>query len=102
MGEVAPAVAACAGGAHGLVSVRLMFDGSGAVTSATINPTYPYASREPGPECEPTPDSSGYYSCSRSRPPQPGLDECVLRAARGARLPPFERPSFSVNFPFRY
>jgi len=31
----------------------------------------------------------------------PGVASCVARAVRGARLPPFQQASFSVQFPFR-
>lgn len=102
MNAVTPAVAACGGGAHGQVGVRIVFDSSGAVMSASINPTYHYESAEPGPDCEPTPDSRGYYRCARTRPPEPELDACFIRAVESARLPPFGQATFSVNYPFRY
>lgn len=102
MNSVTPAVVACARGAPGEVSVRFLFESSGAVTSVTINPTYSWFAGESGPDCESTPDDSGYYSCQRIRPPNPGIDECVVRAARPARVPPFEQSAFSVNYPFRF
>ncbi len=31
----------------------------------------------------------------------PPVQSCVSRAVRGARVPPFQRSSFNVNYPFR-
>jgi hypothetical protein len=95
-------VRACGRGVPGEVSVHLVFDSSGAVTDASIRPTYSWGAWQPGPDCDPRPEPDGHYGCQRARPPVPDLDDCILRAVRATRLPPFTQPSFSVNFPFRY
>lgn len=95
-------VAACGRGAHGEVSVGLMFESSGAVVEAFINPEYTWGSAQPGPGCDSTPDAHGHYDCSRPHVPVPEVDDCIVRAVRAVRVPPFSRSSFRVNFPYRY
>ena len=102
MGSVSEAVAACGHGAHGEVSVRFQFDSSGAVADAAIGTQYSWASASPGPGCDSTPDAHGHYECRRPHTPVPGVDECILRAARAARVAPFSRPTFTVSYPLRY
>ncbi len=74
MNGVSGAVSACGRGAfHGLVPVQVTFTGSnGRVSSAVVRADVP-----------------------------PAIGSCVARAVRGARVPPFSQPSFSVNYPFR-
>lgn len=31
----------------------------------------------------------------------PAVRSCIARAVRGARVPPFQQSTFSVNYPFR-
>lgn len=102
MGSVQEAVMACARGAHGALSVALLFDSSGAVVDATINAEYSWASRQPEAGCGASPNAHGYYDCRRPHTPVPQVDECVVRAVRSVRVPPFTRPTFQVNYPFRY
>lgn len=102
MHPVMDALAACVRGAHGEASVVLLFDSSGGVVDASIHPEHSWASTQPGPGCDPTPDAHGHYGCRRPRTPVPGVDECIVRAARTARVPSFSRPSFRVIFPLRY
>lgn len=73
MNSVSGAVAACGAGEHGLAPVRIVFGNNGRVTSAEV--------------------SGGTFP--------PPVRSCIARAVRGARVPPFQQPSFSVNFPFR-
>lgn len=102
MDSVTDAVRACGRGAHGELSVALLFDSSGTVVDATINPEYSWGSRQSEAGCDPTPNAHGYYDCRRQHTPVPQVDECVVRAVRAARVPPFSRPTFRVNYPFRY
>lgn len=102
MRAITPAVSACGRGIPGQVSVRLEFGSSGAVTDASISDVNIVWASAPGPGCDSTPDSSGYYSCRRARAPVPEVDDCILRALRAARVPPFAAPSFRVSYPFRY
>ena len=102
MNSVTDAARTCGGGAPGEVSVRFVFSSSGVVSDVTTNAEYAWFSSEPGPECDPTPDDAGHYSCRRNRAPVPDVDRCVLDAVRVARIPPFTRASYSVNYPFRY
>ncbi len=72
MRRVGPAVRACGTGQGGTATVTLVFDSLGNVTTARVH-----------------------------RPPaDTPVGSCVVRAARGAHLPPFTRPTFSVTFPF--
>jgi hypothetical protein len=74
MNSVSGPVRACANGTHGVATVRVVFGGSnGRVSGATVN-----AASLPGP-----------------------VRSCIARAVRGARVPPFQQSSFSVNYPFR-
>jgi hypothetical protein len=73
MGSVAGAVSACGAGAHGLAPVRIVFGNNGRVSSAEV--------------------SGGNFP--------PPVRSCIARAVRGARVPPFQNPTFSVNYPFR-
>jgi hypothetical protein len=74
MNGVSAAVAACGRGQRGLVPVRFVFDGAtGRVSDVSTQ-------------------ASGFT---------PDVIECVLREVRGARVPPFRQPQFSVNYPFR-
>lgn len=102
MSSVTDAVAACGRGARGEVSVGLVFESSGALVDASINPEYTWGSREPGPGCDATPGAHGIYDCRRPHTPVPDVDDCILRAVRTLRIPPFTRATFRVNFPFRY
>lgn len=61
-------------GVHGAVTIRFVFDSSGAVTELTIPPEH--ASTQ--------------------------LGLCFRDTARAARVPPFRRPQFTVSFPFRF
>jgi predicted Zn finger-like uncharacterized protein len=68
------AVSACGNGTHGTANVRIVFAGrTGAATNATVQ--------------------GGNF-------PAPVMS-CIARAARNARVPPFQQPTFSVNYPFR-
>lgn len=71
---IAPAVTACSDGRHGTAQVAIIFDGpTGTVRSATV---------------------TGEFAGTQ-------IAACVERAVRGARLPPFVRPEFTVHYPFR-
>lgn len=68
------AVAACGNGTHGTANVRIVFSGrTGQATNATVG--------------------GGNFP--------PPVMSCIARAARGARVPPFQNATFSVNYPFR-
>jgi serine/threonine-protein kinase len=70
---VAGAVRACGEGNTGMVAqVRVVFGSSGHVTSAQV-----LATELP-----------------------PSVRSCIERAVRGAAVPPFSEPSFTVNYPF--
>lgn len=99
---VAESVARCGRGVPGQATVRMEFASSGVATGAVIEDTFSRLATEPAPGCDSTPDAQRYYRCTEPRPPEPGVDECVLRAARTTRLPPFTLPTYVVNFPFRY
>ncbi|MEZ4393234.1 MAG: AgmX/PglI C-terminal domain-containing protein [Polyangiales bacterium] len=58
-------------GSGGVVTTRVVFAGTGRVTAVTVPPTLPAS-----------------------------VASCVVRAARRITLPPFRRPSFSVNYPY--
>ena len=73
MGAVTPAVRACGGGQTGTASIRIVFAGSGRVTTASVT-SPPFAGTPAG--------------------------SCMARAVRGARVPPFSNPSLTVTFPF--
>lgn len=73
MNAIAPAVSECGQGAHGLAPVRIVFGPGGQVTTANV--------------------SGGNFP--------PAVRACIARAARGATVPPFRNPTFSVNYPFR-
>jgi len=73
MRSVSPEVSRCAGSDRGMATVRFRFSSDGQVESASVvGGSLPPASRS-----------------------------CVATAARRAEVPPFARPSFSVNYPFR-
>lgn len=73
MNSVQGAVSACGNGAHGLAPVRIVFGNNGRVRSANVS-----GGNFPGP-----------------------VRSCIARAVRGARVPAFRNPTFSVNYPFR-
>ncbi len=73
MGAVTPAVRACAGGQTGTAAIRIVFAGSGRVTTATVT-SPPFAGTPAG--------------------------SCMARAVRGARVPPFSNSNLTVTFPF--
>jgi hypothetical protein len=74
MGAVRSAVAACAAGRGGVVTVRVTFAGSsGRVTTAVVEGAFAG-----------TPEGS-----------------CMARAIRAARVPRFAQPTSSVSFPFQ-
>ena len=73
MNSVQGAVSACGSGQHGLAPVRIVFGNNGRVQSAQV--------------------SGGSFP--------PPVRSCIARAVRGARVPPFRNPTFSVNYPFR-
>ncbi|MCB9597978.1 MAG: protein kinase [Sandaracinaceae bacterium] len=74
MQSVSPAVAACARDHHGIAAVRVSFRGpAGDVSNATVG-------------------GGSFSEEERS---------CISAAVRQARVPPFSRPIFSVNYPFR-
>lgn len=72
MRGVGPAVRACGTGQGGTATVTVVFNSQGNVNTANVAP--PAAGTPVG--------------------------SCVARAVRGAHLPPFGRPTFSVTFPF--
>jgi hypothetical protein len=72
MTAIAPAIAECAEGEHGLVSSTVTFGDSGRVRSALVNG-----------ELAGTPAGS-----------------CMARALRTIELPPFSQVSFTVQYPF--
>lgn len=72
MRSVAPLVRACGTGSGGTATVTVVFVSDGHV--ATANVADPFAGTPVG--------------------------SCIARAVRGARVPPFSRPTFSVTFPF--
>ena len=74
MSGVSGAVSSCGAGQHGIANVRIVFAGStGRVTNATV--------------------TGGSFP--------PPVSSCIARAVRGARVPTFQQPTFSVTFPFR-
>jgi hypothetical protein len=73
MAAVNPAVRACAGGQSGTAAIRIVFAGSGRVTTATVT-SPPFAGTPAG--------------------------SCMARAVKGARVPPFSNPTLTVTFPF--
>ena len=72
MRGVGPAVRACGTGQGGTATVTVVFNSQGNVNTANVAP--PAAGTPVG--------------------------SCVARAVRGAHLPPFGRPTFSVTYPF--
>lgn len=71
---ISPAVTACSDGRHGVAAVAIVFDGpTGTVRSATV---------------------AGEFAGTQ-------IASCVERAVRGARIAPFIRAEFTVNYPFR-
>jgi hypothetical protein len=74
MRHVAAAIAACAPDDTGSIQVAIVFRGSGEFASARVT-NAPYA--------------------------ETTIARCVERAAAAARIAPFSRPTFTVNFPFR-
>lgn len=72
MRGVGPAVRSCGTGQGGTVMATVVFNSQGTVNTANVAP--PAAGTAVG--------------------------SCIARAVRGARLPPFARPTFSVTFPF--
>ncbi len=73
MNSVSGAVSACGNGQHGVAPVRIVFSGrNGHVTNANVQGNLP-----------------------------PPVRTCIARAVRGAHVPPFSQPTFSINYPFR-
>ncbi len=72
MNSVRGAVTACGQGTTGSATVAITFASSGRVTVANVSP--PFAGTPAG--------------------------SCIARAVRTATVPPFSRPTFTVNFPF--
>lgn len=70
--SVSAQVRACGAGEHGSAPVTVVFRGTGAVANATV-----------GGQFAGTP-----------------VGQCVARAVRAARVPPFRNPTFSVTFPY--
>jgi len=74
MGSVQAAVTACGGGEHGTATVAIAVAGTtGRVSNATV-----------GGQFAGTPVGS-----------------CIARAVRGATFSRFQRPTFTINYPFR-
>lgn len=91
-------VGACGRGERLQRRVSFQFDSSGTLRTASVDPDDVWGSDAPGPGCTLL---GGSYECRRARAPTPEIDACVERAVRGARVPPFSSPTFTVNFPFR-
>lgn len=72
MRDVAPAVQACGTGTGGTVSVAVVF-----LRSGTVAGTFPHPSR-----------------------PGTSVSECVVRALRAARVPPFVAATFVASYRF--
>ena len=73
LGRLSGPIAACGGGEHGTVTVRMTISGSGRVRSA---------------------DVSGSFAGTP-------VGTCVARVVRRARFPAFSSDTFSVTYPFR-
>jgi hypothetical protein len=78
-GVVAADVARCGGGRGGSVQAAVDFASDGRVTAASVIGRFGDGSAVEGSAAEP----------------------CVLAAIRRIVLPPFERETFRINFPFR-
>ena len=75
MQAITPAVQTCGRIAHGQARVQFNFDGpTGSLVSAVV--------MDAGAGTQ--------------------LAACIEDAVRGARVPPFRRPTFLVNYPFRF
>jgi predicted Zn finger-like uncharacterized protein len=72
MRAVGPAVRACGTGSGGTATVTVVFNSQGRVNTANVAP--PFGGTPAG--------------------------SCIAVAVRGAHLPPFTRPTFSVTYPF--
>jgi hypothetical protein len=71
MQTVSPAARACGTGGGGSATVTVMFSGEGSALVVTVAPPF-----------ENTP-----------------VGECIIRAVRGARVPPFSQRAFSTTYP---
>jgi hypothetical protein len=69
--SVAAAVERCGGGSPGVANAAITFANTGRVSSVNVTGV------------------------------PPAVQSCVARTVRGARVQPFSRPTFNVNFPFR-
>jgi hypothetical protein len=88
MRAISPAVQRCLEGyPGGEIAVRLTFDGSGAVTSATVDAPRPSQGPDDGARSNVVLDDEART--------------CVEAALRTATLPPFRQASIGVSFPFR-
>lgn len=86
MNAVSPAVSRCLAGYRGAsVAVAITFASSGEVTGAEVDP--PGAPSDGGPTTDVVLDEAARA--------------CVVAALRTARVPPFQRPTFFVHYPFR-
>jgi hypothetical protein len=72
MGSVRGAVQNCGNGMTGQAPVAITFASNGHVTSANVGGAFAGTSQA----------------------------SCIARAVRRATVPPFSRPSFTVNYPF--
>ncbi len=71
LGGISGRVASCGNGTSGVANAAITFASSGRVRSVRVTGV------------------------------PPAVQSCVARTVRGARVPPFQRSSFNVNFPFR-
>ncbi len=69
--SVAAQVESCGGGSAGVANAAITFASSGRVSNVNVTGV------------------------------PPAVQSCVARGVRSARVPPFSRPTFNVNFPFR-
>ncbi|MCB9614583.1 MAG: zinc-ribbon domain-containing protein [Sandaracinus sp.] len=69
--SISSSVEACGGGTSGVANAAITFASTGRVSSVNVTGV------------------------------PPAVQSCVARTVRGARVPPFSRPTFNVNFPFR-
>jgi hypothetical protein len=78
MHAVAPAIAACAGGAHGMATLSYEFGNDGRVRSVVVR--------------------DGHVG---GAPITAAVERCIVAAARSAVLPPFRRETIVINYPYR-
>lgn len=69
--SVSAQVQSCGGGSAGVANAAITFASSGRVSNVNVTGV------------------------------PPAVQSCVARGVRSARVPPFSRPTFNVNFPFR-